>query len=899
MDNQRPDPERLLAMTQRETAMAGRGKLRVFLGMAAGVGKTYAMLEEAQGRLATGEDVVVGFVETHGRSETEALLQGLPTIPRRVVEYHGVNMEEFDLDAALARHPQLVLVDELAHTNAAGSRHPKRYQDVVELLDAGIDVYTTLNVQHIESRADAVREITGITIHETVPDSMLEQAHDVALVDLSPDDLLRRLSEGKVYLGEAGEIAARNFFRRGNLTALREMALRLTAERVDHQLQEYMTVRRIPGPWKSREHLLVGVGPSPAAPRLVRAARRLAYSLDAPWDAVFVESSHPLSEAQQAVVTKALDLARQLGAEVITTADEDLSGALLRVARQRNVTQIVVGSPSRAHRWRPFGSSFVDRLVHESGAIDVYVITGEAERQERQGRPRLSLPRQGSQYLVATAAIALVTAANLALVPLIGYRSVAILYLLVVSVLSLGLNRWPVLLAATLSAILWDVLFIPPRFTLVVHDLADALTLVMYFLVAIVTGTLNARLRAQEQAVRRREERATSLYTLARAVASARTLDDILHTAVEQIGRAFDADVTIMLAGSPDGLLAQPHPASAFTIDEKELAVAGWAFENGREAGRFTDTLPAAAAQYIPLQAPGGTVGVMAVRAHDSAPPTIDQRTLLETFARQVALVIERATLDEAARRTSVLTESERLYKTLLNSVSHELRTPLAAITGAASSLLEPEIRDDAAVRDSLSRQIEEAAGRLNRVIENLLNMTRLESGRLSLHLEWCDMADLISVALRRAAADLEQHELTVAIAPDLPLMRVDFGLLEQALYNLLHNAAVHTPPGTPVRLTAAVNGQEMLIAVADHGPGIPDEDVERVFGKFYCAPGTGKPGTGLGLSITRALIEAHGGTITAENQGGGGVRFTIRLPLAEQPPMPPEEHLTTAEEQL
>ncbi|MHB0875779.1 MAG: ATP-binding protein [Anaerolineae bacterium] len=892
MGDQRPDPEALLALAQRENLVANRGKLKVFLGMAAGVGKTYAMLEEAQERRASGDDVVAGCVETHGRAETEALLEGLPVIPRRRVEYRGVRMDEFDLDAVLARRPRLVLVDELAHTNAPGSRHPKRYQDVVELLDAGIDVYTTLNVQHIESRADAVREITGITVHETVPDPIIEQAHEIALVDLAPEDLLRRLAEGKVYLGETGGIAARNFFRKGNLTALREMALRLTAERVDHQLHEYMTIRRIPGPWKSREHLLVAVGADSLSSRLVRAARRLAYSLDAPWDAVYVETSRPLSEEQQARVAKALALAQELGAEVITTADENLSGALLRVARERNVSQIIVGKPSGGRWHELLGNSLIDRLVRDSGSIDVYVITGEQEPGERPAPRRLTLPVQRSQYMVAVAAIALVTVANLLLLPAIGYRAVAILYLFVVSVLSLGLNRWPVLLAATMSALLWDLLFIPPRFTYVVHALEDALTLVMYFLVAIVTGTLTARLRAQEVAVRRREQRATSLYALARAVASARTVDDVLHTAVEQIGRAFDADVAIMLAHSPDGLLAQPHPASAFTIDEKELAVATWAFDNGREAGRFTDTLPSAAAEYIPLQAPGGTVGVMAMRSHGAVPPTIDQHTLMETFARQVALVIERATLDEAARRTSVLAESERLYKTLLNSVSHELRTPLAAITGAASGLLEPEIRDNPAARDSLSHQIEEAASRLNRVIENLLNMTRLESGRLSLHLEWCDMADLISVALKRAASDLERHDLVVDVSPDLPLMRVDFGLLEQALYNLLHNAAVHTPPETRVRLSAGVSGQELMIAVADRGPGIPPEDIERVFEKFYCAAGTGKPGTGLGLSIARALVEAHGGSLTAENRSNGGARFTMRLPLAEQPPMPPGESL-------
>ncbi len=890
-EDQRPDPDVLLAALQKQADAARRGRLKVFLGMAAGAGKTYAMLETARQCLSNGVDVVVGYVETHGRVETEALLIGLPSVPRRQMAYRGITLEEMDLDAILARQPRLALVDELAHTNAPGSRHAKRYQDVLEMLEVGIDVYTTLNIQHLESRVDTIRQITGITVRETVPDSFFELADEIEVLDLAPEELLQRLMEGKVYLGgEHVEQATQNFFRLGNLTALREMTLRLAAERVDHQLQDYMTLKHIPGPWKSGDRLLVAVSASPMAEQLVRWTRRIAYTLRAPWLAVHVETPPPPTPAEQTRLANVLALADELGAEVVTTWDEDIIHGVLRVARERNVTQIVIGKPSRS-RWPISGQEhLLDRLLQESGAIDLHIVTGEpGAAQPQSSWLRLELFFPPIQYIEAIAVTGAATVLNGLLLPYVGYRAVALLFLFVVSVLGLFVGRGPVLLAAALSALLWDWWFIPPQFTLNISTLEDGLMLGMYFVVALTMGALTARLRAQSQAVHRREQRTAALYAFTHEIAGARTLEAAAQIAVQQIERAFDAEVALLIQ-QLDGQLAPPHPASTLALDEKEFSVALWVFENQRQAGRFTDTLPLAAAHYLPMRAPGGVVGVLGLRQHSPERPPLEQTTLLETFANQIALIIERTQLDAAAEQTQVLLESERLYRTLLNSVSHELRTPLTTITGAASGLLDAAIGANPTAREALCREISLAAERLNRVVENLLDMTRLESGRLTLRREWCDLHDLARAALTRAQSDLAEHQVVVELPDTLPLVYVDFGLIEQVLYNLLHNAATYTPPGTRVRVSARVEGNYWLLNVADRGPGLPAQDLERVFEKFYRAPGVPSGGVGLGLSIARGLVQAHGGVLTAENRSNGGARFTLHMPLQAAPDLPPPE---------
>jgi two-component system sensor histidine kinase KdpD len=883
----RPDPDALLAAIEKQSASESRGKLKIFFGMVAGVGKTYAMLEAARQRKSEGVDVVIGYVETHGRVETEALLTDLSIMQRKKIEYRGTQREEMDIDGILTRKPQLVLVDELAHTNIPGSRHEKRYQDVLELIEAGIDVYTTVNVQHFESRADAVQQITGTVVRETLPDSLLDLADDVELIDITPDELLKRLAEGKVYTPDRAELAAKNFFRRGNLTALREMSLRLTAERVDHQLRDYMSVKQISGPWKSGDRLMVAVSSSPLSERLVRWTRRMAYTMEAPWIAVSVETSQLLTPQQKAQLARNLELVRELGGEPLSIPGEDVPATLLKVAHQQNISQIVVGKPFHGTLKSLFsGRTMVDKLIKISGNIDVYVVTGD--ERESQSKLVLAPPQRYStlnQYLWAVLIVIVTVAINKALTPILSYQAVGLLLVLMVLMLAITFGRGPVLLAAALSSVLWDFLFIPPLYTFTISKIEDAVMVALYFMVAIVTGNLTAQIRRQQRILQQREERTHALYVLAREVASDVTIDDVLQTAVTQIKSLFDADVIIVLRDVAGHLAEQPHGSSTFSLVEHERGVAIWAYENHKKAGRFTDTLTMASAEYLPLLTPGGVFGVVGIKHTERLLP--DQVTFLDTVVSQIALAVERTMLDEAAKRTVVLEESERLYNTLLNSISHELRTPLATISGATSGLLNEQIAGNPEARKSLGQDIQDATDRLNRLVGNLLDMTRLESGQLRLNRQWCDVNDLINISIGRVEAQLSKHVLIVELAPSLPLIYIDFGLMEQALVNLLHNATLYTPAGTRIRVQTWIEESELVIMVADRGPGLPD--TERVFEKFWRAPKSITGGTGLGLSISRGFVEAHGGILTAENRANGGARFTIRLPLVPEPEMPQE----------
>jgi two-component system sensor histidine kinase KdpD len=644
-----------------------------------------------------------------------------------------------------------------------------------------------------------------------------------------------------------------------------------------------MQIKQIPGPWKSGDRLLVAVSPSPLSERLIRWTRRTAYNLEGEWLAVHVESPNPLSPTDKERLLHNLQLARELGGEVVSTVGSDVIEALLRVARQRNVTQIVVGKPAHT----PFqdllrGGSLVNRLVRASGEIDVYVVTGD--RSESSPQPRVPRPEPHSrwhQYLIAGIIISIVTAINLVALPVIGYQAVGLSELLAVLLIAAYIGRGPAIFAAALTAISWDYLFIPPRFTFTVKQLEDFIVLILYFIIAIFAGNFTARIRSQERQARSYAERTTALYTLARETSTAVNMDDALRTAIAQITQVFHAPVAIFLRTPSGDLSPEPYPESTLVIDSKEFSVADWAFEKGKPAGRFTDTLAAAEAHHMPLLTPSGTVGVLSVGVGEQL--STDEELLLDTFARQIALVIEREMLDEAAEQAAMLEESERLYTTLLNSISHELRTPIATITGAASSLLDPHVNSDA--RGALAHDIQASAERLNRLVENLLDMSRLESGRLKLKLEWCDVRDLIGVTAAVMKNELAEHPFTIEIAPDLPLVQMDFVLMQQVLVNLLDNAAHHTPPGTPVYIDARQDGQQIRISVRDEGPGIPAADTERIFDKFYRVPGTSVSGTGLGLSISRGLVVAHGGTLDAGNRPEGGTEFIIRLPVGSAPP--------------
>ena len=892
-ERDRPNPDALLAAIQSEAARAQRGRLKVFLGMCAGVGKTYAMLAAARRELAAGRDVVIGYLETHGRKETDALAEGLPLLPRRTGEYRGVQLAEFDLDGALSRRPQLVLVDEFAHTNAPESRHPKRWQDVMELLDAGLDVFTTLNIQHIESRAEAVRQITGATIHETVPDTAFAGA-EFELVDLPPDELRARLAGGKVYLPERAATAQDSFFRAGNLSALRELALRFAADRVGQDVLIYRHAHGIAVPWKSGQRLLVAVSPSPSSASLVRWTRRLAGELHAPWVAVYVERPGPLSADDQTRLARHLALAHELGAEIVTTTDDDIVRGLLRAAREQNASQIIVGKPAgwRGLDWFRSGA-MLSRLIRESGQIDVHIVRAEEEKiSTRAPRPLAGEAFNPRSYVAALGVVLGVTLFNALLEHwfgghLLANQSLALIYLLSVVVLALFVGRGATLVAATATALLWDYFFTEPRQSLRITNAGDAMMFATYFIVAVAMGQLTARIRSQQNAERQREHRATALYLLTRELAESADLAQLLAVVIRQVGETFHAAVALSLPETVAANLPAPYFASTWQLPEKEQTVAVWAFQHRQPAGRGTDTLSSADGLHLPLVAGDRATGVLSLQFRETAPLSPPQRDLLDAFIRQIALVLDRQRLRDAELEAKLVAESERLGKTLLNSVSHELRTPLAAINTAASGLHNAGPLSPA--QQALTDELEEAAGRLNRLVQNLLDLSRLEAGHLKANPDWHDLRDVITAARDSLGRALAGHPVTLDLPSDLPPVKLDAMLTEQILVNLLGNAAMHTPPGTRVEVRARLDAGKLVLEVADNGPGLPAGDATRWFDKFQRGPDAAAGGTGLGLSLVKGFAEAQGGSVAAANRSTGGACFTVRLPTTKMPPVPEE----------
>ena len=877
----RPDPDALLKTLQSEEP--SRGRLKIFMGYAAGVGKTYAMLEAAHQRRAQGMDAVVGYVETHGRHETEALLEGLEVVPRRQVEYRAVRLEEMDVDALLVRRPALVLIDELAHSNAPGSRHPKRYIDVEEILDAGIDVYTTFNIQHLESLNDVVAQVTGVNVRETVPDRVIDEAAEIEVVDLPPDELLTRLREGRVYIPNQAARAIEMFFRKGNLTALREMSLRRAAERVDGQMRAYMQTRGIPGPWPAGERLLVCISPHPLAEKLVRTTRRLADQLNAEWYAAYVElaSKPELDPENRERIGRTLQLAEELGAKSVTLAGRSMPEAVIAFAHKNNVTKIVVGKPLRP-RWQEWlTGSVVDQLTYASGDIDVYVISALAEPVEPVAIAPWRRPWPLKNYLAALVIVAVATSIGHLVRGKLEAVNLVMLYLAGVVVAAVYLGRGPALLAAIGGVLAFDFFLVPPYLTFAVSDTEYVLTFIGLFLVSLVVSTLTARVGRQAEAAVRREGQTSALYSLGRDLTSATDLQQVAEIIVAHIGQAFGREVAIFV---PEGGRLQTFVSSPdYHPDENELAVAAWAYEHDEPAGRGTNTLPAVALRCQPLKTARGMVGVLGIRPADPASMlTPEQRSALTAFADQAALAIERARLTQEARQAELLLAEEQLQNALLNSISHDLRTPLVAITGALSALDEDTGVLDAASRRSLIENARAEADRLNSLVGNLLNMTRIEAGALKLSREECDISDLVSSSIEALGSRLEGRVVQVNIDPELPLVNVDFVLFIQVLVNLLDNAVKYSPVDQPIEITASCQRERLSMTVDDRGPGIPAEDRQRVFDKFYRVqrPGSAS-GTGLGLSICKGIVEAHGGDIRAEERPGGGARIRLTLPIA------------------
>lgn len=886
----RPDPDALVARLRHERAQEGRGKLRIYFGSNAGVGKTYAMLAAAQRERQGGREVLVGLVETHGRKETAQQLHGLEQLPLRELPHQGRTLREFDLDAALARRPRVLLLDELAHSNAPGSRHPKRWQDVQELLDAGIDVWTTINVQHLESLNDVVGGIVGITVRETVPDQIFDDADEVIVVDISPDELLRRLKDGKVYMLEQAERASRNFFRRGNLLALRELALRRTADRVDEDMRDYRRERSIGTVWPARERLLVAVAGHAGDDALVRQVARMARRLDADWMVVYVDAPQRQHRPRsvQAAVLKTLALAARLGAETATLPGADVAEALVAFARERNASRLVLAQPPRPawSPWRWWTRSLPDRITHLHPDIDVLVLSGgsSAARTEASPAATSALPRRAplpwKGYAGVTLACLAATALAEQLLRVFDPANVVMLFLLIVVLSSLRWGRGPGAWAALLSVLCFDYFFVPPRGSFHVNDTQYLFTFVLMLGVALVCGQLMARLRHEARVAAERERRAGALARLARDLSGALTQEQVVEIALRTVSGVFDAQAGLLLPDADERL--RPAGGGSCPMDD---SIARWAMDHGQQAGQGTDTLPAAPARYVPLAAPVRMRGVLVLQLR--APQRLEvpeEQRLLEACASQVALALERQHFVAVAQQTQIAMEGERMRNTLLSAVSHDLRTPLTTILGAAEAAQRHVPPGGAA---DMLEQVRIQAQAMQRLVENLLDMARLQQGGVHLQREWLPLDEVVGSALRQMRARLGQHPVSTDVPASLPLLQLDALLMERVLVNLLDNAAKYTPAGTPLAISARVQDGELLLSVRDGGPGLPSHlPVETLFEPF--TRGTAEStvsGIGLGLALVRSIVEAHGGRIeAAAARPGPGTIFTLRFPVPEQP---------------
>ncbi len=881
----RPSPDALLEQAERETL----GRLKIFLGAAPGVGKTYEMLMSGRARKADGIDVVIGVVETHGRVETEALTEGLEIIPRAQVAYRGHLLDEMDIDAVLARKPQLVLVDELAHTNAPGSRHPKRYQDVEEILARGIDVYTTLNIQHVESLNDVVAQITRIRVRETVPDSIIDRADDIELIDLTPNDLIKRLNEGKIYLPKTAKRAIRNYFSPGNLTALRELALRRTAQRVDEQLLSHMRAHAIEGPWAAGDRILVAVDERSRSISLVRYARRLADRLRAPWAAIHIETARSagLTEEAKDRLAAALRLAEQLGGETIIIPGQSVAEDIVRYASTHNFTQIVAGKSIKS-RWREMiDGSIARELVRLSGAIDIHITA--AVDQENGGTPRKvntasqKATHDITPYLIGAAMTGIALVIGLLLEQFLDVRSIALVFVVGVLGVAVTLGLWPALFASLLSAFAYNFFFLSPLYTLSIADPESVVALVFFLFVSFIASNLASRVQRQAAAARQRARMTEDLYLFSKKLAGTGSLDDVLWATAFQIASMLKVRVVILLPEGNSITVRGGYPPDD-TLDDADIAAAHWTWEHDLPAGRGANTLPGAKRLYLPLKTARTSVGVIGLDNDRMGPIlTPEQQRLFEALADQAAIAIERVQLVGDVERAKLAAEADKLRSALLTSISHDLKTPLAAILGAATTLRDYSSSLPDTDRSDLVATVVDQSERLNRFIANLLNMTRIEAGAMKPNLSLHYVGDLVGAALNRAAKILVHHQVNIAVPADLPMVQLDAVLFEQVLFNLFDNAAKYAPENTPITIKAHAAPSRITLEISDRGPGIPPGDLERVFDTFYRVRKGDhvQAGTGLGLSIARGFIEAMGGSIRAGNRHEGtGAVFTIALPV-------------------
>ena len=906
MNIERPNPDELLARVERDNAKAKRGRLKVFFGAAAGVGKTFAMLMAAKERRNESLDVVVGLVETHGRKETQALLTGLEVLPYKPINYKGAVLYEFDLDAALKRKPAIILVDELAHSNAPGCRHPKRWQDIHELLDAGIDVYTALNVQHLESLNDDIGQISGIRVWETVPDTVFEDADEIELVDLPPDELLIRLKEGKIYLPQQAQEAVKHFFRKGNLIALRELAMRQAASRVDAQMQDYREGHAIRDVWQVNERILVCIGPNQLAERLVRAGKRLATSLRAEWVVAYVETPQlqRLPAEKRDGVLRILRLAEQLGAETVTLSSPELSEAIIRFSRERNINKIVVGKPSR-RGWRRFIlGSVVDVLISHAHNINIYLL-GSPLKQDKEAGNELSLfkrsPLPGLRqrfptktkkryigYIWAVVVTVLSTLVGHLVFGRLDLANLVMVYLLGVVYIATRFGRGPSILTSVLGVGIFDFLFVEPYYSFSVGDSQFLITLLAMLVVSVVISNLMVNVRSQAKVAAHRERRAAVLYSMSKDLAASQTEDEVVRTAVRHLHSEFSSHNVILLPNRHDRVCFPKQKATNHSLQGADLSVAQWVFDHNEMAGQGTNTLPGASAVYYPFHDEDKVLGVLALLPVNLRRVFLpEQQKLLETFLRLIGQAIARIRLAEQAKRTHTQIEAERLRNSLLSAISHDLRTPLATIIGSASTLVEDNGQLQTQDKLDLSKAIVDEAERMANLVNNILDMARLDAGTLELNKQWHPVEEIIGTVLNLVHKQIAGRSVQVKMPPGIPLLYADAVMIEQVLINLLENAVRYTPAGSNLDIFVDSSEHSIKITVADHGPGIPEGKEERLFEKFYQSRHeSAQSGVGLGLAICRAIIEVHGGQIYAQNRFGGGAEFTFVLPIDQPPPV-------------
>ncbi|MBI3818152.1 MAG: sensor histidine kinase KdpD [Planctomycetes bacterium] len=894
----RPDPDRVLHHVQKQELQKKRGKLKIFFGAAPGVGKTYAMLEEARKLYSQGVDVSVGVVEPHGRSETAMLLLGLDILAPRIVNYRETTLSEFDLDAALARRPALILMDELAHANAPGSRFEKRHQDVAALLDAGMDVFTTLNVQHLESFNDIIAQITEIEVRETVPDSIFDEADEVELIDLPPDELLSRLQAGKIYISQVAANAILHFFRKGNLSALRELALRRTAQWVDGQMQKYKREQGIAGVWPASERILVCVGSGPNSGNVLRASKRLAISLRADLIALYVEDPLRMQKpaAEREEVLSSLRLAEQLGAETVILNNSGpgpgaLADRIIQYAKSRNVNKVVVGR-SRKSPWRErlFGSTPL-RILQQCSDLDIFIIQdadglpGGEQAPGGGGRVPFARPTSPPRHYGFVVVVTAVITALAALMDKGHFSSanIAMIYLLGVLVISVATGRGPSIFATILSVAAFDFFFVPPKLTFAIADSEYIITFVVMLAVAFVSSSLTVRIREQAEAARARERQTSALYAMSRELAAARDFSEVLQIGRRHIRETLEGDVAILYCDAAGKLDLAASRHCEYTLGDIDNGAAQWVFDHLQSAGLGTMTLPSAQALYLPMKAAQGVVGAAGFKPRAGAPLAPAKQHLLETFVSQLSFAIERVQLLKNAQDAQLRSETERMRNALLSSVSHDLKTPLAVITGTATTLSQNMETLSPETRRMLADDIHEESNRLARLIENLVFATRLDDGSIQLKKDWCSVEEIVGSALARVEDRLKTREVKTMVPADLPMIKADGVLLEQVLLNLLENALRYTPESTPIEISAWREGGRQIIKIADRGPGIPEGEEEKLFERFYRG-GTppSSPGLGLGLYICRGIVEAHGGRIWGERRADRGSVFNISLPAPE-----------------